>query len=282
MSIATLADVLKPALENGYAVAGLVALGWEDMRAYVEAAEAESVPVILQAGPGCREHTPLPVVGKMFRHLAEHASVPVVAHLDHGYSMQECREAIDCGFTSVMYDGSRKPFSQNVDETAAIAEIAHASDVSCEGEIGFVGYDGGETSDGTDADEAAEFAKATAVDAMAISVGNVHLQQQHGGLLDEQRISLIEEKTRLLTDAVPLVIHGGSGVPVEQRATLAKSTAICKYNIGTELRQVFGNALRESVNKDKNRFDRNAILKDTHQSMFEAARHVLQHLGHLR
>ena len=139
MSLVTLSDVLQPALQKGYAVAGLVTLGWEDMRAYVAAAEAEGVPVILQAGPSCREHTPLPILGKMFCYLADEASVPVVAHLDHGYTAEDCRIAIDSGFTSVMFDGSRKPFAQNVDETAAIVEMAHAAGVSCEGEIGFVG-----------------------------------------------------------------------------------------------------------------------------------------------
>ena len=124
MSLATLADVLQPALGNRYAVAGLVVLGWEDARAYVEAAEAERAPVILQAGPGCRAHTPLPVLAAMFRTLAADVSVPVVAHLDHGYSRDECVEAIDSGFTSVMYDGSRKPLPQNIDETAEIVEIA--------------------------------------------------------------------------------------------------------------------------------------------------------------
>ena len=153
MTLATLAEVLQPALKNGYAVGGLVTLGWEDMRAYVAAAEAENVPVILQAGPGCREHTPLPILGKMFRYLAESASVPVVAHLDHGYTFDECKEALDSGFTSLMFDGSRKPLNQNIDETAAIAEMAHAAGISCEGEIGFVGYSGGEGSNGTDPEE---------------------------------------------------------------------------------------------------------------------------------
>ena len=77
MTLATLEQVLQPALKGGYAVAGLVTLGWEDTRAFVEAAEAEDVPVILQAGPSCRAHTPLPVLGRMFRHLAESVSVPV-------------------------------------------------------------------------------------------------------------------------------------------------------------------------------------------------------------
>ena len=177
MPLVTLADVLQPALKNGHAVGGLVTLGWEDMRAYVAAAEELGCPVILQAGPGCREHTPLPVLGAMFRHLAEGASVPVVAHLDHGYTFEDCKIALDAGFTSLMYDGSRKPLQQNIDETAAISEMAHAAGISCEGEIGFVGYANGENSAGTDPDEAAIFARDSGVNAMAISVGNVHLQQ---------------------------------------------------------------------------------------------------------
>ncbi|NRB19175.1 MAG: class II fructose-bisphosphate aldolase [Rhodobacteraceae bacterium] len=271
MTLVTLADVLQPALKNNYAVAGLVTLGWEDMRAYVAAAEAENVAVILQAGPSCRAHTPLPVLGKMFRHLAEQASVPVVAHLDHGYSAEDCRMAIDSGFTSVMFDGSRTPLSQNIDETAAIVEMAHAAGVSCEGEIGFVGYSGGEGSAGTDPAEAARFARDTGVDAMAISVGNVHLQQDKEGGLDEARIRAIEAVT-----TVPLVIHGGSGVPLSQRRALAQGSKVCKFNIGTELRMVFGTALRGAVNRDRSRFDRVEILKETHDPLVAATRHVLR------
>jgi fructose-bisphosphate aldolase class II len=271
MSLVTLADVLQPALRQHHAVAGLVTLGWEDMRAYVTAAEAEGVAVILQAGPSCRAHTPLPVLGQMFRYLAEGASVPVVAHLDHGYTFEECKEAIECGFTSVMFDGSRKPLAQNIDETAAIAELAHATGVSCEGEIGFVGYSGGEGSAGTDPDEAARFARETGVDAMAISVGNVHLQQGKEGGLDESRIRAIEALTK-----VPLVIHGGSGVPVAQRRALARGSKICKFNIGTELRMTFGTALRHAVNADPDRFDRVQILKETHEPLVAATRQVLQ------
>lgn len=270
MTLATLADVLQPALKNGHAVAGLVTLGWEDMRAYVAAAEAEEVPVILQAGPSCREHTPLPVLGAMFRYLAENASVPVVAHLDHGYTFDDCKIAIESGFTSVMFDGSRKPLAGNIAETAAIAEMAHAAGVSCEGEIGFVGYSGGEASAGTDPEEAAQFARDTNVDAMAISVGNVHLQQDKEGGLDIERIRAIEAVT-----TVPLVIHGGSGVPMEQRRILSRGSSVCKFNIGTELRMAFGMALRQSINSDPDRFDRVSILKDTHDPLVAATRAVL-------
>lgn len=270
MPLVTLADVLQPALKNRTAVAGLVTLGWEDMRAYVQAAEAENCPVILQAGPGCRAHTPLPVLGKMFRHLAERASVPVVAHLDHGYTYEDCVEALESGFTSLMFDGSRLPFAENVAQTKRIVEMAHGAGISCEGEIGFVGYAQGEASAGTDPEEAAQFARQTGVDAMAISVGNVHLQQDKEGGLDEARIAAIQE----VTD-VPLVIHGGSGVPVAQRARLARESNICKFNIGTELRMAFGAALRDAVAADPKRFDRVTILKDTETPMIAAARRVL-------
>ena len=271
MSLVTLSNVLQPALAGGYAVAGLVTLGWEDMRAYVAAAEAEHVPVILQAGPSCREHTPLPILGRMFRHLAEGADVPVVAHLDHGYTLEECQLALDSGFTSIMFDGSRKPLQQNIEETARIAEMAHQAGVSCEGEIGFVGYSGGEGSAGTDPEEAAQFARQTGVDAMAISVGNVHLQQEREGGLDVDRIRAIEA----VTDT-PLVIHGGSGVPDAQRAALAQTSNICKFNIGTELRMAFGAALRQAVNSDAARFDRVQILKETHDPLVTATRRVLR------
>ena len=273
MTLVTLSDVLQPALRDGYAVAGLVTLGWEDMRAYVAAAEAENVPVILQAGPSCRAHTPLPILGAIFRQLADAASVPVVAHLDHGYTVEDCKIALDCGFTSVMYDGSSKPLLQNIDETAEIAEMAHAVGASCEGEIGFVGYAGGAASNGTDPNEAAKFAAETGVDAMAISVGNVHLQQNKDGQLDSKRIAEIEALTQ-----VPLVIHGGSGVPMDQRTVLARTTHICKFNIGTELRMAFGAALRKAVNDDPDRFDRLQILSETHAPLVDATRLVLRGL----
>lgn len=274
MTLATLSDVLQPALRDGYAVGGLVSLGWEDMRAYTAAAEDEGLPVILQAGPSCRKHTPLPVLGKMFRTLADSVSVPVVAHLDHGYTFEECKEAMDAGFTSLMFDGSRLPLAENIAETKRIADMAHAAGISCEGEIGFVGYSDGEKSTGTDPAEAARFAAETGVDAMAISCGNVHLQQNKEGGLDEVRIRAIEAVTE-----VPLVIHGGSGVPVAQRTSLARGSKICKYNIGTELRMAFGKALCAAVASDPDRFDRVQILSEVEAPIAAVAREVLRAIG---
>ena len=274
MTLVTLAQVLQPALKGGYAVPGLVCLGWEDMRAFVAAAEAERAPIILQAGPGCRAHTPLPLLGRMFRHLAEQASVPVVAHLDHGYTLEECRVALDAGFTSVMVDGSKLSLQANIDLTAAVAELAHAAGASCEGEIGLVGYAGGAASARTVPDEAARFALETGVDAMAISIGNVHLQQDAGQGLDLDRLRAIEALT-----PVPLVIHGGSGVPTAERAALAATSNICKFNIGTELRMVFGTALRAALARDPSQFDRIEILRATEAPMTAAAQAVIRNLG---
>ena len=274
MTLVNLAQVLQPALEQGYAVGGLVTLGWEDMTAYVAAAEAENCPVILQAGPSCRAHTPLPVLGKMFRTLAEAASVPVVAHLDHGYTFEDCKIALESGFTSLMFDGSRKPLQQNIDETAEVVEMAHAAGISCEGEVGFVGYAGGASSNGTDPAEAAKFSCDSGIDALAISVGNVHLQQKKDSGLDLDRIAEIEAMT-----SVPLVIHGGSGVPNAQRTLLASQTSICKFNIGTELRVAFGIALRQAVASDPTRFDRVQILVDTIDPVQLAAQRVLSAFG---
>ena len=274
MTVATLNEVLEPALRNGYAVAGMVVLGWEDARAFVDAAEAEKTPLILQAGPGCRAYTPLSILGKMFRVLAESASVPVVAHLDHGKSAQECFEAIDCGFTSVMFDGSRKPLTENIAETAAIVGVAHAVGVSVEGEVGFVGYSRGEISEGTDPNEAQCYELNTGVDALAISVGNVHLQTDKAATIDFDRLRLIESVT-----TVPLVLHGGSGIPFVVRSMLSRTTKVCKFNIGTEMRVVFGRALRDAIARDPEEFDRIKLLSRTIEPMRDAARIALRALA---
>ncbi len=274
MTLVTLHDVLTPALAQGYAVAGVVCLGWEDARAYVAAAEAENCPLILQAGPGCRAHTPLAVIAPMLLHLAQTASVPVVVHLDHGYQLDEIREAIDRGFTSVMYDGSHHGLAQNIDETAAVAALAHSAGISCEGEIGVVGYVEGAGSTLTDPQDAAIFARNTGIDAMAVSIGNMHLQRGPSLPLDEAALRAIEAVT-----SVPLVIHGGTGVPDDQRRLLSRNSHICKFNIGTELRMAFGQALRLAVNADRNRFDRIAILRETHDPVVAATRRMLRALG---
>lgn len=258
MTVATLKEVLTLANQQQRAVAGLVVLGWEDAYAYAQAAEETQIPIILQAGPGCREHTPVPILGKMFRHLADQVSVPVVCHIDHGYTIEECREGIDSGFTSVMFDGSKLPIEENIETTARIVEMAKPHGISVEGEVGFVGYAEGASSAGTIPDEAEKFDRESGADCMAISIGNVHLKTEKTTGINFELLAQIEAVTNL-----PLVLHGGSGIPTETRQNLAQNHRVAKFNIGTELRMAFGNALRQSVNDQTDVFDRNTLLKPT-------------------
>ncbi len=255
MTVATLNDVLIPAMREGRAVLGLVVLGWEEARAFVEAADETGVPVILQAGPGCRKNMPVPILGKMFRHLAEQSRAQVVCHIDHAYTLDECREGIDHGFSSVMIDGSRLPIEENIALTSRVAAEASPHGISVEGEVGFVGYSSGEAGRFTDPEEARRFDLESGADALAISVGNVHLNTEKTNGIDLAALRAIEAVTRL-----PLVIHGASGVPNDMRRLLARTTRVSKFNIGTELRMVFGKALRASLEVQPGEFDHIKLL----------------------
>lgn len=273
MTVSTLSDVLNEARKNGYAVPGLVVLGWEDIGAFVAAAEAENAPIILQAGPGCRRHTPLSILGKMFRYHAETANVPVVCHLDHGYEIDEISQAIDAGFSSVMIDGSQKPLRENIAITAKVVEMAHQAGISVEGEIGVVGYQDGTASQGTEPAEAVELVAQTGLDALAISAGNTHLQTKQAARINQPLIKQIASQIEC-----PLVLHGGSGIPHEVRRQLAQDKLVTKFNIGTELRQIFGRSLRQHLAEQTDDFDRLSILSATHEPMMAATRAVIASL----
>lgn len=274
MTVASLTDVLTPALKLGYGVAGLVVLGWEDACAYVEAADDLGVPVILQAGPSCRAHTPVSLLGSMFRYLAEQARVPVVCHIDHALSVEECQLGIDYGFTSVMIDGSSLSLNENIDLTSAVVEIARPLRVSVEAEIGFVGYHSGALSNLTVPLEAAEFESATRPDALAVSIGNTHLQA-----FSQSKINRILLKDIEAVVSCPLVVHGASGINLDDRMWLATQTSVCKFNIGTELRQTFGLELRKVLESNTKLFDRNQILSNTIPAISEHTKLVFRSLG---
>jgi len=274
MTIATLRQLLEAAEEGRHAVAGLVVLGWEDAVAFVEAAEETGLPVILQAGPGCRRYTPLPVLAGMLRYLAAQARVPVACHVDHATTLEECLEGIEHGFTSVMIDGSALPLADNIALTRRVVAAARPAGVSVEGEVGFVGYAGGRHSRFTAPDDAARFAAETGVDALAISVGNVHLQEEKSDGIDVAALRAIEA----VTD-VPLVLHGASGIPPATRRLLAHRHRVRKFNIGTELRQAFGAALRKSLADHPTSFDRIELLKPTIGALRAAAREAMTGIG---
>jgi len=273
MTVATLSEVLKNAQQQKYAVAGLVVLGWEDARCYAEAAEELGLPVILQAGPGCRANTPVSILGKMFRHLAEHSRYPIVCHLDHGYTKEECIKGVENGFTSVMYDGSKLSLSENIENTYKISTYAHKHNVSVEGEIGFVGYKDGAQSQSTDPQQAKQFAELSGCDAMAISAGNVHLQTSTSSSIDMKVIEEIQSIT-----SIPLVLHGSSGIDYELRRKIATTTNVCKFNIGTELRKKFGDTLREELPRHPELYDRIQLINLTMDELKKSTKSVLENI----
>ena len=273
MTAVNLKKLLTNANKNNYAVAGLVVITWEDAIAYTEAADETGIPIILQAGPSCREFTPISILGKMFRYLASQTKTPVCCHLDHGFSFRECKEAIDSGFTSVMFDGSKMPLKKNINISSKIAEIAHKFNISVEGEIGEVGYFKGQKSKGTDINEAKTYASKSKVDAMAISVGNTHLQTSKVAKIDYKKILDIQKITK-----IPLVLHGSSGISNFMRNKIATKTNVAKFNIGTELRMVGCKSLRKSYNKNPKNFDKISIIQPSIKVLKKATIEVIKNI----
>jgi len=274
MTAVSLKKILTDANKNNYAVAGLVVLAWDDALAFTKAADETGVPIILQAGPSCRAHTPVPILGKMFRYLAAQTKTNVCCHIDHGYTFRECAEGIDSGFTSVMFDGSKLSLKENIKKTTKIVKRAHDAKVSVEGEIGFVGYANGKSSEGTLPSEAVTFAKESNVDAMAVSVGNTHLQTDKIAKIKLEKVKEIQNSI-----STPLVLHGGSGIPNLIRKKLARETNIAKFNIGTELRMTFGNALRKQVKNNPLVYDRLQLLKPTMPEITKNTKKIIKNFG---
>ena len=274
MTAVNLKTLLKKANKSNYAVAGLVVITWEDALAFTEAADETGIPIILQAGPSCREFTPISILGKMFRHLAEQTKTPICCHLDHGFSYEECKDGIDNGFTSVMFDGSKMPLKDNIKISAQISKLAHRYNISVEGEIGQVGYHEGKNSIGTNINEAEEYASKSKVDAMAISVGNTHLQTSKVAKINYRKILEIQNVTTL-----PLVLHGSSGISYLMRSKIAHKTKVAKFNIGTELRIVACKSLRKSYNNNISNFNKISIIKPSIKKLKKETIKVIKNIG---
>ena len=173
-----------------------------------------------------------------------------------------------------MIDGSMLELAANIDLTAQVVALAKPHGVSVEGEVGIVGYANGLTSQHTSSTEAATFERETAIDALAISIGNLHLQTEKAAEIDLASLNAIEAVTR-----VPLVLHGGSGIPGTMRRQLARQTRIKKFNIGTELRMAFGSALRRTVIDHPQEFDRIALLSSTMPELRKIAASIMRELA---
>jgi len=274
--LVNLATILAPAVTGGYGVAAFNVFGWEDARAVVDAAEETTAPVILAASLDFTRFMPVELIAAMFRALGQSAQVPVCAHLDHAYEVDAVLRAVDAGFTSVMYDGSPLPLDDNIANTRRVAAHAHAAGCSVEGEIGSVPYAEGRDhikSELTDVASAARLASESGLDALAISIGNIHRLKRPGATIDFERLAAIATAVSL-----PLVIHGTSGIFEADLARLAQ-TRVAKFNIGTALRQSFGKGLRTTLTRHPERFDRLEIMQDVMPVMTREAVRMIGLLG---
>jgi fructose-bisphosphate aldolase class II len=274
--LVNLATILEPATNADYGVASFNVFGWEDARAVVEAAEECGAPVILSANLDFVRFMPVGLIARMFRVLAESASVPVCAHLDHTYDIGAVLRAVEAGFTSVMYDGSQLPLDDNIAGTRQVAAIAHKTGCSVEAEIGSVPYAEGRDhikSTLTEVNQAIRIAKESGLDALAVSIGNVHRRKTPGAKIDFGRLAEIQAAIR-----VPLVIHGTSGIDEHDLVGLAK-TRVAKFNVGTTLRQAFGRGLRQALATDSERFDRLEIMRDVMPHLKREAMRMIRVLG---
>jgi len=274
--LANLTDLTGPALKGGYAVACFNVFGYEDARAVVDAAEARNAGVILAVNLDMTQFMPLQHITGMLRPLAESAGVPVCLHLDHNYEVDTVKRAIDCGFSSVMYDGSQKPIAENIAGIQSVVAHAGKRGVSVEAEVGSVPYAKGRDhikSELTSVSEALAMVEQGRPDALAVSIGNVHR-------IEGSHVDINFEHFDALAQAIdlPLVIHGTSGIKPEDIHHLARRS-VCKFNIGTCLRQRFGSALRRTLSADESLFDRLTIMQKVMPELSDEASQMIELLG---
>ena len=239
--------LLSAARRSHSAVAALNFYNAETLLAHVAAANEACVPIILQTTESTINYLGLGMIVAMANAAAEQMEKPVALHLDHGGSYELAARCIEAGYTSVMFDGSKLPFHENCIQTRSVVELAHAHGVSVEGELGHVAHNDEAERDDlsrfyTRAEDASRFLEATGVDALAVAIGTAHGFYKGEVRLDFDRLTEIREAV----GETALVLHGGSGVPGEllRRAIVH---GINKINFGTELKNAFTLAIKESL-----------------------------------
>ena len=248
--LVTLKDILADARANHYAVGAFNVIEDIMLRTVLETAEAQEAPVIVMGLAADLEGAGWVYIAGLAKLAAEYHNIPVCLHLDHCYDLDYIAQAVDHGFTGVMYDGSSLPFDENVKMTKAAVDIAHPHGVSVEAELGHVGgSDLAETrhveSILTEADEVTKFVELTGVDALAVSIGTGHGVYRSEPTLNIERLVELTEATD-----VPLVMHGGSGTPDDQVRN-AVANGITKVNVFTEQRMAMFRGLKEAAKMER-------------------------------
>ncbi len=253
---------------------GFNVFGFEDALQIVKAAEDLNRPCLIMTNRDASNEMDVKHWGKLLRSIAESAKVPVSAHLDHCSDLETIKRAIDSGYTSVMYDGSKLPVEENIKNSKEVVSYAHKRGVFVECELGYVPY-----SDKTDAkpvftdlDEIKKFVAEVDTDMLAVSVGNIHRQTNSETRINFQQL----EKIQAITD-VPLVIHGASGIFVEDQIKL-KEYNVCKINIGTSIRMAFGRKLQETLKNNPEDFDRLRLMAPSKKAVYDRAFELIKRM----
>jgi fructose-bisphosphate aldolase, class II len=256
MTIVNLNEVFKNAINRDYAIGAFNIHNLEFVEGVMRAAEELSSPVIIAIATISIDYAGLEPLAAISKDYAERSHIPTVIHLDHGDDIELVRQSIKSGFSSVMYDGSKYPIDENIKRTREIVKIAHAEDISVEGEIGVVGgFEGlaiGDVSHEqlrqlyTRPEEARRFVEETGVDALAVAVGTVHGMPIQNADIDFQRLKEIHQAVD-----VPLVFHGCTGLKNEDYHK-AIALGVKKFNVGTRLMIEFQKALKKAIGQDEN------------------------------
>lgn len=254
--LATLNDVMKIAEEKKIAVGSFNTPNLEALQAVIEAAEELDLPVIIQFAQCHEPWIPLAMIGPIMVNAAKKSKVPVCVHLDHGETLEYLQQALDMGFTSIMYDGSTLSYEENLENTKRAVAMATKTGASVEAELGSMGRresgagdDSGENDDTkiyTDPHQAKVFVEETGIDALACSFGTTH-----GIYLTQPKLDFdVVKNVRALIEQIPIVMHGGSGVSREDyRKAIEAGTR--KVNYFTYMDKSGGNAVAEYVNSVK-------------------------------
>lgn len=283
MPLVTSKEILIEAQKNQYAIGAFNANNMEIVQAIIETAEEEKSPVIVQASQGAISYAGLDMIVAMVKVLAEKTFVPVVLHLDHGTDYYQNIRCLRSGFTSLMFDGSKLSFEENVSLTKRVVEMAHACQIPVEAEIGQIGKMDSSDEPGValdkikefmaDPEEAERFVKLTNIDSLAAAVGTIHGCQEPIAKLDISRI----EKIRDLT-GIPLVLHGASGANDEE---IKKGIAagICKVNIDTRIRMAFTRSVQDYLTDNPEEIDPRKPLGIAKEAAKEVIRERIRVLG---
>ena len=241
-------ELLKDAQDGNYAVGSFSVANMEMVLGVLKAARELSAPVILQIAEVRLKQSPLEIIGPLMVAAAENADTPVAVHFDHGKTEEKIKQALDLGFTSVMFDGSHLPLDENIATTKRIIDIAGKYNASVEAEIGCVGgsEDGSEdiAINCTKPQDAVRFEAETGVDALAIAIGNAH-----GNYKDVPKLRFdILQKVNEMTNT-PLVLHGGTGISPDDFVKCSKN-GIKKINIATATFDCVEQSVRQAYEQD--------------------------------